>query len=188
MMNPLLIAFAIAAALGIASAPDGTPDAAPRIVAGAAAQTPAAPGKGQPAAPAETTYPATARTPETQIATGRFTTALEVKPILSAIRPQWVGLREYDGQDLLYFTNLAGWRCGLWEVRYGVNGAAPDTALTLEPCHDDTAQPNGITDPVGYPIFFAFPPDSVASIAVAIAYDDGTTDAAVYGRAAVLMP
>ncbi len=131
---------------------------------------------------------AAVREPETQIATGRFTTTVEVKPILTATKPQWVAVREYEGQDLLYFTNLLAWRCGLWEVRYGLNGASPETVLPIEPCYEDTAQPNALVDPVGYPIWVEAPLGSIESIDIEIDYDDGTMDAAVFARQLVLMP
>jgi len=128
------------------------------------------------------------REAEPQVPTGRFTTAVEVRPILDATRPTWIAVREVDGQDLLYFTNLLAWRCGLWEVRYGLNGAPPETVLPLEPCHDDTAAPNAMVDLEGFPPYVTQPDDSIDSIDVAITYDDGTEDGAVYARSSVLMP
>ncbi len=128
------------------------------------------------------------RTPEPQDPTGKFLNATEVRPILDATKASWVAVRLYEGQDLLYFTNLLTWRCGFWEIRYGINGAPADQVLAMEPCHVDTAQPGGITDPVGFPIYLTFEPDSVQSVTVEIDYDDGTTDAATFERNGILIP
>jgi len=129
-----------------------------------------------------------ARLPESQTPTGRFTTASEVKPILGMTRASWIAIGQQDGTDFVYFTNLVAWRCGLWEIRYGLNGGPPETVLPLEPCYDETASPNAITDPVTYPIYVVAPGGSVESIELEILFDDGTTDAAVYSRQSVLMP
>ncbi len=128
------------------------------------------------------------RTPEPQDPTGRFLNATEVRPILDATKASWVAVRLYEGQDLLYFTNLLTWRCGFWEIRYGINGAPVNQVLAMEPCHVDTAQPGGITDPVGFPIYLTFAPDSVQSVTVEIDYDDGTTDVATFERNGILIP
>lgn len=115
----------------------------------------------------------------------QFTTAAEVRPILQATKASWVAVREYDGQDLVYFTQLLSWRCGLSEIRYGLNGAPATTVFPMEPCHEGTAMPNAVQSDV---IYLRAPLGSVQAIAVGLTYDDGTTDAASFARAQVLMP
>ena len=118
-----------------------------------------------------------------------FTTAAEVKPILTATQASWIAVRPYDGHDLLYFTNALAWRCALTEIRYGLNGAPADTVLPMEPCYEGEAAPNALkmiaTDP---PIYLTLPLDQVQSVAVVLLFDDGSELAAEYARAAILMP
>lgn len=125
-------------------------------------------------------------TPEEQVQTGKFLTALEVKPILTATKGSWVAVREYDGQDLLYFTQILSWRCGLHQIRYAVNDGA-ETVFEAEPCHVDTAMPNAIVAEDILP-YLAFPLGSVETVAIRLIYDDGTEDGATFPRADVLMP
>jgi hypothetical protein len=73
-----------------------------------------------------------------------FTTAAEVKPILTATKPQWIAVRGYGGRDLLYFANLLVWCCDVETVADGVNGAAPETVMRMKPCHEAKAQPNAL--------------------------------------------
>ncbi len=112
-----------------------------------------------------------------------FTTAAEVKPIVGAIKAQWIALRPWQGQDLLYFTNLLSWRCGLSEIRFSVNGGAIKV-YQGEPCYDQEAAPNAlkVLDILPY---ITFPADSVDTIEVMTTYDEGSTDSASYDRAAV---
>jgi len=117
-----------------------------------------------------------------------FTTAAEVKPILQATRASWIAVREYNGQDLLYFTNVLAWRCGLSEIRYGLNGAGTDTVLAMEPCHDGEAAPNALNMDQGVLIYVTLPLQSVQAVRVVVVFDDGTEEAADYDRAAVLTP
>jgi hypothetical protein len=108
-----------------------------------------------------------------------FTTAGEVRPILSMTQGNWVALREYNGQDLLYFTHLLAWRCGLSEIRYGLNGDAPAQVLKMEACHEGTAQPNAMS---GDGVYIRAPAGSVASVRVRLIFDDGSSDEATFAR------
>lgn len=115
-----------------------------------------------------------------------FTTAAEVKPILAATKTSWIAVREFNGQDLLYFTHLESWRCGLSEVYFTVNDGAELRWFTEE-CHEGTAQPNAMTAPDRVP-YITLPLQSVAKVAVRVVFDDGSEDSATYDRAAVAIP
>lgn len=128
------------------------------------------------------------RVPEVQTPTGKFTTAVEVRPILGMTKSNWVAVREYEGQDLIYFTHLMGWRCGLWDIRYGINGAPADNVVAMEPCYDDLSTPNAMTDAANVLPFVAYPLGSVESVYVEITYDDGTEDFGQFDRAEVQIP
>lgn len=117
-----------------------------------------------------------------------MTTAAEIKPILTATKPQWLAVREYDGKDLVYFTNLLAWRCGVTSVAYGLNGAAAETPLVIEPCYEAEASPNALKMDQGVLPYIEQPLGSVTTVSVLVTYDDGSTDTAEYTRAAVLMP
>lgn len=114
----------------------------------------------------------------------QFTTAADVKPILSGTKTRWVAVREYDGRDLLYFTNLLAWRCGTASIHYAVNGGA-ETQLDAEPCYMDEAVPNA-QKADGYLPFVSFPLGSVTSVTVRVVYDDGSQDSGSYQRGAIL--
>lgn len=112
-----------------------------------------------------------------------FTTAAEVRPILSMTRDRWVAVREFDGQDLVYLTQLVAWRCGLAELWVAINDEA-EAPFPLEPCYRDTPQPNAVR---GQP-WVARPLGSVQTLRVTVEYDDGSTDSIEVSRSEVLMP
>lgn len=125
------------------------------------------------------------RTAEDQTSTGKFLTAAEVKPILGATQANWIAVREWEGQDLLYFTHLLSWRCGLYEIRYSIN----DEAHQLWPfpeCDPDTHTVGVI--PEGTAIYAEMPLRSVDIVTIELLYDDLTTEAASFARESVLIP
>ena len=123
---------------------------------------------------------------EPQVPTGKFTTAMEVKPILGATRGNWIAVREYDGKDLLYVTHLWSWRCGLLEMRVGINGNTPEP-WPLPECHMDQAMPAVMLDSDGLP-YREFGLGSIAMVEIQLTYDDLTTDGAKYNRQGVQIP
>lgn len=117
-------------------------------------------------------------------AQAQFMTAAEVKPILEMTQANWLAVRVYNGQDLLYFTHLVTFRCGLEEVFYGLNGETPGQALPMEPCHEGTAAPAAM-DAVVYPPYIAFPVGSIHSVTLMVMYDDGDIQEATFERAQI---
>ena len=129
-----------------------------------------------------------AREPEPQIPSGKYTTAMEVRPILGMTKNNWVGVREFDGQDLLYFTHLMAWRCGLWDIRYGINGEPAINVILMEPCNEAFAQPNAMIDIENFLPYVVFPLGSIESVYVEIVFDDGGSDFAQFDRSEVRIP
>lgn len=123
---------------------------------------------------------------EDQTPTGKFTTAGEVRQILEMTKGNWIGVREWEGQDLLYVTHLWSWRCGMAQMRVGVNDG-PLEVWALPPCHMDLGSPNAIIDSDGLP-YRAFPLSTVQTIRVELLLDDLTTLEATFTRDAVRIP
>jgi len=124
--------------------------------------------------------------PESQEPTGKFTTAFEVKPILMATKANWAAIREYEGNDLLYLTHLVAWRCGLHEIRFGVNGAA-EQLFEVEECYENTAQPNSMKMETHLP-YVIYGLDTLNTISVTLVFDDGSEESTSYQRSDILMP
>ena len=123
---------------------------------------------------------------EDQTPTGKFTTAAEISQILGLTKANWVAVREWQGEDLIYVTHLWAWRCGLVQIELGVNGA-PLEVWPLPECHIDTAQPNTIIESDGFP-YRKFSLKSVENIDVRVILDDLTVQSASFIRKEVLLP
>ena len=119
------------------------------------------------------------------LAAQSFTTAAEVAPILQMTRANWVAVREFDGQDLIYFTHLLSWRCGIAAITFSVNGG-PEAVFPAEPCNRDEAQPNALKMTEVLPYAVA-PLGSIQTVKVRLDMGDGSSMAATYDRAGVLI-
>lgn len=111
--------------------------------------------------------------------------AQDAKQILSITKDSWIAVREYNGQDLLYFTNLLAWRCGVERIRYSVNDGDMKP-LKHEPCHKDEAAPNALYSDEIQP-YLTYPLGSINTIAVEVRYPDGSEDLGTYARASVMI-
>lgn len=116
-------------------------------------------------------------------AQGKFLTAAEVKPILTATKNSWIAVREFDGKDLLYFSHLLSWRCGLSAIQYGINSDIAILPWPMEPCDEEAANPAAMSET--QKIYAEFALNSIYFVTVKITYDDGSTDQMIYKRKSV---
>tara|TARA_R110002072_G_scaffold7573_7_gene41095 strand:+ start:4793 stop:5551 length:759 start_codon:yes stop_codon:yes gene_type:complete len=158
---------------GVPAAQAGAPQVAP------APPTPATPGMNRAVVPAGLAA-------EPQKPTGKFTTAAEVKPILTATKGNWVAVRAYNGQDILYVTHIWSWRCGLHAMAISVNDE-PMQNWPLPPCHMKHATPSAILEEDGLP-YLTLKEGSVRTIDIQIVYDDLSMDVATFERDNILIP
>lgn len=125
------------------------------------------------------------REAEDQTPTGKFLTAGEVRPILEATKNGWIGVREFNGQDLVYFTHLVSWRCGLYEVHFSINGGEKES-FPIPECPPDIA--NAMAIPEGAEVYISRELGSVETVTVDLLYDDLGTDTVTFNRADVMTP
>ena len=102
-----------------------------------------------------------------------FTTSAGVKPILELIRPQWIAIRPYEGQDLLYMSTLLTYRCGIEQIRFAYNGGELQI-WEGEPCYRGEASPMALKMETHLPYAVA-PLDSLQTVTINLLFDDGTT-------------
>ena len=122
---------------------------------------------------------------EDQTPTGKFTTAAEVKQIVALTKANWVAVREYNGQDWVYATQLLNWRCGMHQMRFSINDG-PMEIWEMPRCQLDMSTPNAFPeDDLPYR---TYPPGHVQSIEIEVLFDDLDIDSARFERAQVLIP
>ncbi len=102
----------------------------------------------------------------------------QVKSILNTTRTSWLAFREYGGRQLVYFTQIISWHCGIAQIRYSTNGVELNERFPVPKCNP--LLPNNIgTDDK---IYLQFPPASVKTVAVQIIYDDeSASDIHIFG-------
>ena len=138
-------------------------------------------------ASAQDSFDLTGLTAEDQTPLGKFTTAAEVGPIMTLTKDQWAAVREFDGQDLVYFTQILSWRCGLIAAKFSINDE-PLQDLELPECHMKYQQPNVLIDEEPLLTFRRFEAGSVKSVRVDILLDDLTTQSHTLLRENILIP
>ncbi|MEA1952907.1 MAG: hypothetical protein U9O24_00755 [Campylobacterota bacterium] len=92
----------------------------------------------------------------------------QMKQILNITQNSWVSFRDFNGKQLIYFTHLESYTCGIKEVHYSINSDDLNKTWELQPC--DSKNPMAITKEL---IYLTMPLDTAKSIAVQITFIDG---------------
>ena len=93
----------------------------------------------------------------------------QIKNVLTITEKNWVAFRDYNGKQLIYFTHLEAWKCGISTVRYGLNGETVNKIWQLEACDDQ--KPNQVTKERPY---LTFPLNTIEQIDIQLTYSDGS--------------
>ncbi len=93
----------------------------------------------------------------------------QIKQILNMTKSSWVSFRDFNGKQLIYFTHLESYTCGIKTVRYSINSDALDQTWELQPC--DAQNPNVVTKDI---VYLTLPPGRAKSIAVQLTFADGS--------------
>ena len=94
--------------------------------------------------------------------------------ILEMTKGNWAYFRDFNGRQLIYFTHLESYRCGIERVSYSLESDALDREWKLQPCHPD--RPNESTTDT---LYIGFPPGTAGSIALQLTFKDGSKSAVV---------
>ncbi len=92
------------------------------------------------------------------------------KRILEFTRSNWVAFRDYNGRQLIYFTHLTAYRCGIAQVRYSLNTDTLDKIYQLPPCNK--AKPNAI--PENHLPYLSLPLGTAHEVYLQLTFKDGS--------------
>jgi len=93
----------------------------------------------------------------------------QVKQILNMTKNNWVAFRDFNGKQLIYFTHLESYTCGIKQVSYSLNSDALDKTWELQPCTQKSPSP--ITKDI---VYLTLPLGTAKSISVQVTFADGT--------------
>lgn len=93
----------------------------------------------------------------------------QMKQILNMTQNNWVSFRDFNGKQLIYFTHLESYTCGIKAVHYSINTDRLDKKWELQVC--DSKNPMAVTKEI---IYLIMPLGTAKSIAVQLTFMDGT--------------
>ena len=99
----------------------------------------------------------------------------QMKKILNMTQNSWVSFRDFNGKQLIYFTHLEAYTCGIKEVHYSLNSNDLDKVWELQACPSE-----GISSIKKELIYLILPLGTAKSIAVQLLFVDGTKSEVIH--------
>jgi len=99
----------------------------------------------------------------------------QMKKILNMTQNSWVSFRDFNGKQLIYFTHLEAYTCGIKEVHYSLNSDDLDKVWELQSCES-----KGISGIKKNMIYLTLPLGTAKSIAVQLLFADGTKSEVIH--------
>jgi hypothetical protein len=97
----------------------------------------------------------------------------QVKNILKITGDNWIVFRDFNSRQLIYFTHLISWKCGIREIQYSLNNDSLSERFPVPECNKLLPNNIGANDK----ILLERKLNSVTSVAVRLLFDDDTTSA-----------
>jgi hypothetical protein len=99
----------------------------------------------------------------------------DMKKILNLTQNSWVSFRDFNGKQLIYFTHLEAYTCGIKAVHYSINSDDLDKVWELQPCES-----KGISGVKKELIYLTLPLGTAKSIAIQLLFVDGTKSEVIH--------
>jgi len=99
----------------------------------------------------------------------------QMKKILNMTQNSWVSFRDFNGKQLIYFTHLEAYTCGIKEVHYSLNSNDLDKVWELQACES-----KGISGVKKELIYLTLPLGTAKSISVQLLFVDGTKSEVIH--------
>lgn len=93
----------------------------------------------------------------------------QMKQMLNMTQSSWLSFRDFNAKQLLYFTHLEMYTCGIKEVRYSINNDKLDKIYPLQKC--DPKAPMSMTKEKPY---LTFELNRVKEVVLEVTFIDGT--------------
>lgn len=101
-------------------------------------------------------------------------TPAAAKQILKLTRNSWIQFRNFEGQQIVYFTSFLTWKCALKEIRFSVNSKDLAKRFPLPNCNPDNPLH---VDPNKDLAYLTFPLGEVETVSIQVVYQDDTKSA-----------
>ena len=101
---------------------------------------------------------------------GNAQTAQQIRTMLDATTKSWIAFREYNGAQLIYFTQFVTMKCALKEVRFSLNSPSLEHTFELPKCNWEA--PFNV-DAKKLP-YISMALGTAKSISVQVTYSDGS--------------
>ena len=93
------------------------------------------------------------------------------------MQSNWVSFRDYNGHQLIYFSILEAYKCGIRKVAYSINSEALDQEWRLQPCNPKKQQEVTTNRP-----YLSLPLGTAKFIAVQLTFNDNSKSPVVRKR------
>jgi hypothetical protein len=95
----------------------------------------------------------------------------QAKLMLNSAKSGWVAFRNYNGKQLIYFSNILSYHCNIKSLNYWINDETEANSWAIPKCNPHNPY---AVDPTKDPIYFSRPLGSIKKLTVLVTFIDET--------------